>query len=62
MSESVRTIVKCQDADDGGGDAIINLPPNVLEAMNVELGDSLSIELVNGEIVLRPIRDADTQS
>lgn len=62
MSESVRTVVKCQDPGDGSGDVIIDLPPDVLAAMNVGLGDSLSIEVTNGVIVLRPIRDADIQS
>lgn len=53
MTQSVRTIAKCQDPGDGSGDVIIDLPPDVLAAINVGLGDSLSIELVNGAIVLR---------
>lgn len=61
MIESVRAVVKCQDSGDGSGDVIIDLPPDVLAAMNVGLGDSLSIELINGVIVLRPIRNADLQ-
>lgn len=61
MSESVRAVVKCQDPGDGSGDVIIDLPPDILAAMDVGLGDSLSIELINGLIVLRPIRDADEQ-
>ena len=61
MTPSVRTMVKCQDPGDGSGDVIIDLPPVVLAAINVGLGDFLSIELVNGAIVLRPIRDANTQ-
>jgi antitoxin ChpS len=62
MSEAMQTTVVCHDPGDGSGDVIIDLPPDVLAAINVGLGDSLSIELVNGEIVLRPIRDANTQS
>ena len=61
MSVSVRAVVKCQDPCDGSGDVIIDLPPDILAAMNVGLGDSLSIELINGVAVLRPIRDADDQ-
>jgi len=61
MSESVRAVVKCQDPGNDSGDVIIDLPPDVLAAMNVGLGDSLSIELINGVVVLRPIRDADDQ-
>jgi len=62
MTQAVRTIVNWQDPGDGSGDVIIGLPPDALAAMNVGLGDSLSIELVDGAIVLRPIRDANTQS
>lgn len=62
MSVSVRAVVKCQDPGDGSGDVVIDLPPDILAAMNVGLGDSLSIELINGVVVLRPIRDADDQS
>lgn len=54
--------MKCQDPGDGSEDVITNLPADVLAAINVGLGDSLSIELVNGAIVLKPIRDANTQS
>ncbi|KFE46442.1 AbrB/MazE/SpoVT family DNA-binding domain-containing protein [Pseudomonas congelans] len=62
MSDSLQTPVICQDPADGSKDVIINLPPDVLAAMNVGLGDSLSIELVDGSIVLRPIHDTNTQS
>lgn len=62
MSESVQTIVTCQDPGDGSGDVIIDLPPDVLAAMNVGLGDSLSIELIDGSVVLKPLRGTDTQS
>lgn len=62
MSESVRTTVKCQDPDDGSEDVIIDLPPEILAALNVDLGDLLSIELVEGSIVIKPIRDANTES
>jgi len=61
MSESVGTIVECQDPGDSSGDVIIDLPSEILTEMNLGLGDSLSIELVNGVIVLRPIRNADTR-
>ncbi|WP_248915670.1 AbrB/MazE/SpoVT family DNA-binding domain-containing protein [Pseudomonas moorei] len=61
MSDSVRATVKCQDPGDGSGDVIIDLPPDVLEEMNVGLGDLLTIELVDGSIVLKPIRDSDTK-
>ncbi|OYT81774.1 MAG: AbrB family transcriptional regulator [Pseudomonas sp. PGPPP2] len=62
MTESLRTTVKCQDPGDGSGDVIIDLPPEVLSAMNVGPGDLLSIELANAAIVLKCIGDANTIS
>lgn len=62
MSDSLQTTVICQDPADGSKDVIIDLPPEVLAATNVGLGDSLSIELIDGSIVLKPIRDTDMQS
>ncbi len=59
MTDSLRMTVMCQDPEDGSGDVIIDLPPDVLAAMNVVLGDSLSIELVDGSIVLKPMRDTN---
>lgn len=60
MSGPLCMIVKCQDPGDGTGDVIIDLPAEVLEAIGVTVGDRLSIEQVNGEIVLKPIREPDT--
>lgn len=62
MSDCVRTIVKCQDPGDGSGDVIIDLPQDVLAALNLGLGDLLSVEQVDGSILLKPIRDAGTES
>jgi len=61
MSESVRAIVTCQDPGDDTGDVIVELPPNVLAGMDIGLGDSLTIELIDGAIVLRPIRHSKTK-
>lgn len=60
MSEYARKTLKCRDPGDGGGDVFIDLPSDLLEIMNLDLGDSLSIELVDGGIVLKPIRNADS--
>tara|TARA_R110000796_G_scaffold186678_2_gene303601 strand:- start:28255 stop:28443 length:189 start_codon:yes stop_codon:yes gene_type:complete len=62
MSESGRTIVKCQDPGDDSGDVIVELPQDVLAGMDVGFGDSLSLELIDGAIVLRPISHAETKS
>ncbi|WP_116827517.1 AbrB/MazE/SpoVT family DNA-binding domain-containing protein [Pseudomonas syringae] len=59
MNDSFRTTVICQDLGDGSEDVIIDLPPEVLAALNVGLGDSLSIEQIDGSIVLKPIRDTE---
>lgn len=61
MNESVRTTVKCEDPGDGTGDFIIDLPDGILEHMGLNIGDFLTIELIGGNIVLKPIRDADPQ-
>jgi len=62
MSESMQTAVVCQDPGDGSGDVIIDLDPDVLRIMNVGLGDLLSIELVDGAMVLKPTREVDAKS
>ena len=61
MNESMRTTVKCQDPGDGSEDVIIDLPDDILERMGLHIGDSLTIELIDGFIVLKPICDADAQ-
>lgn len=62
MSELMQTTVVCQDPGDDSGDVIIDLHPDVLKAMNVGLGDSLSIELADGSMVLKPIREVKAKS
>ncbi|WP_095108346.1 AbrB/MazE/SpoVT family DNA-binding domain-containing protein [Pseudomonas sp. Irchel 3E20] len=61
MNDSLATTAICQDPDDSSGDIIIDLPPDVLAAMGVGSGDSLSIELIDGSIVVKPIREINTQ-
>lgn len=55
MNESARAIVKCQDAGDGTGDVIVELPADILKSIGLNIGDSLSIELVDGTIVFTPV-------
>nr|WP_324727022.1 AbrB/MazE/SpoVT family DNA-binding domain-containing protein [Pseudomonas chlororaphis] len=59
MSASVRTTVICQDPGDGSGEVIIELSPAILAGLKIGLGDSLSMELVDGLIVLKPTPDAE---
>ena len=54
MNESERWIVKCQSTEDGSGDVIVDLPPELLVKMGVGVGDDLTITVVNGTIVLKP--------
>lgn len=61
MALSVPVIVKCLDPGDSSGDVIIDLSTEMLAAMNVGIGDLMSIELIDGSIVLKPIREADTK-
>lgn len=61
MTDSLQAIVRCEDPGDGSGDVIIDLPSEILAAMNISLGDLLTVEMVNGSILLKPIRDADTK-
>lgn len=58
MNRKVPTTAICQDPGDGSGDVITDLPPDMLAAMGVGIGDLLSIELVDGLIVLKKLRDA----
>lgn len=57
MNESLKTTVQSQAADDGSEDLIVNLPTEALNAIGWKLGDLLSIERVNDEIVLKRIRE-----
>ena len=58
MSESMRTTVVCQDPGDGSGEIIIEIPPDVLKAMSIDLGDSLRITFVDEALVLEPVRES----
>nr|WP_314576466.1 AbrB/MazE/SpoVT family DNA-binding domain-containing protein [uncultured Pseudomonas sp.] len=62
MSKAMQTTVLCQDPGDSSGDVIIDLHPDVLKTLNIGLGDSLSIELAEGSLVLKPIREVDAKS
>ncbi|WP_083329929.1 AbrB/MazE/SpoVT family DNA-binding domain-containing protein [Pseudomonas argentinensis] len=62
MSRKVPTTAKCQDPGDGSGDFIIDLPPEILAALGVGIGDLLSVELVDGLIVLKKVRDDERTS
>ncbi|PKH39783.1 AbrB family transcriptional regulator [Pseudomonas sp. 43NM1] len=52
MIEVQRWNVKCQDPKDGTGDVIVDLPSDLLVSMGLIIGDELTIEVVDGAIVL----------
>ncbi|POA70792.1 AbrB/MazE/SpoVT family DNA-binding domain-containing protein [Pseudomonas sp. DP16D-R1] len=54
--------VECQDPGDNSGDVIVDLPDEVLRVMGVGIGDQLSVELVDGAIVLKPVREANEKT
>lgn len=57
MSEPKCWTVKCQDTADGTGDVIVDLPPELLVTLGLRLGDELTVELLDGAIVLTPKRN-----
>lgn len=56
MSESEHWTVRCQDTADGSGDVIVDLPPELLAKLGLEVGDDLTITTTKDAIVLRPTR------
>jgi len=54
MTESQRWIVKCQDPAGGSGDVVIELPPDLLASLGLNIGDVLTIEVIGDAIVLTP--------
>lgn len=61
MSDTNRTWV-CHDAGNGSGDLIVEIPQEVLDAMELRIGDKLNLELVGEDLVLTPIRDSSQGS
>jgi antitoxin ChpS len=41
-----------------GGAAVVTIPPVVLKMMELEIGDQLSLEMADGELVVKPVRNA----
>ncbi|WP_419737271.1 AbrB/MazE/SpoVT family DNA-binding domain-containing protein [Pseudomonas sp. COR18] len=59
ISQSMPMTVKCQDPRDGTGDLIVDLPPEILKQFDLDVGDQLSIEVIDGVIVLTRVREAN---
>ena len=54
MTESETWTVRCQATADGSGDFIVDLPPELLAQMGLNLGDIFTVEIINSAIVIRP--------
>lgn len=54
MTEAQGWTVKCQDPADGSGDVIIDLPPELLASLGLNIGDVLTVEVLDGAIILTP--------
>jgi putative toxin-antitoxin system antitoxin component (TIGR02293 family) len=57
MSETERWVAKCQSTEDGTGDIIIELPPELLDQMGLGIGDDMELTVANGTIVLTPMHN-----
>lgn len=52
MSDDKRIFCSWQVAEDGSGDIIINIPPEIADALKLRVGNVLTIEMVDGLITL----------
>lgn len=55
MSEARRWTVTCEDASDGSGDLLVEVPAELLAEKRWLPGAAFSIECVDGAIILKPI-------
>ena len=46
--------MKCQDPADGSGDVIVDLPPDLVADLGLNIGDVFTVEVIDGAIVLKP--------
>ncbi len=53
MTDSETWTVRCQDTADGSGDFIIDLPAELIEKMGWDVGKTLTVEVINGMIILK---------
>ena len=60
MDNLVMLIAKCHDLYDGSGSLMVDLPSDLLEIMNLIVGDALSTDPFNRGVALNPIYDEDT--
>jgi antitoxin ChpS len=56
MSEDMLIQEHRQKAEDGSGDIIIDLPLEIVDALNLQVGGVLIVEVVDGLVTLKPKR------
>lgn len=54
MTEAKSWTSICQDSGDGSGDVIVDIPPELIARLGLDAGDVLTIEVIDGAIVLTP--------
>lgn len=54
MSEDIRILGTWQEAGDVSGDIIVDIPPEIVDALGLQVGDVLIIEVVDGLVTLKP--------
>jgi antitoxin ChpS len=63
MTEAKNWTAICQDSGDGSGDLIVDLPPDLIASLRLEVGDVLTMEVILGAIVLtRKSKDSDPEA
>ncbi|WP_277960732.1 AbrB/MazE/SpoVT family DNA-binding domain-containing protein [Pseudomonas sp. RIT-To-2] len=53
---NVQVTVACIDPRDGSGDIVIELPAEVMAALNLECEDALNVEHIECRLVLTAVR------
>jgi hypothetical protein len=61
LSEKVYTTT-IENANDGSGDGILTLPPELCEEMGWSEGTLLNVEIVNGEITLQEVKNVQNST
>lgn len=60
MGESQHWTMKCYCLEDGVRDATVDLPPELLRQLGAKVGDSLTIKIIGGAVVLLPVHHASS--
>ncbi|MFA1013012.1 MULTISPECIES: AbrB/MazE/SpoVT family DNA-binding domain-containing protein [Pseudomonas syringae group] len=50
-----------QEAGDGSGDIVVDIPPEIVDSLKLQVGDVLIFEVVDGLVTLKPKRGEITK-